>query len=248
MPLLETEAIVLRTFRLGETDKIASLLTRRLGRVRAVAAGAQRPKSRFGGLLEPLSYIELWLYERENRDLLRLNSAELMESFFEMQKDYRSNLAAQFLAEVLDRFLPEREVNERVFRLLLKTLRSLKRTGEIERPLVYFDYWLLRLGGFLPRFDQCVTCGRSLGESAGHFGPGSEGLVCAGCRSDGVEQTVSVSALTAVERACRSPLEEWLASGPGQAGLRPVRVFFEEIIESHLQKKLLTRPLLAQEA
>ena len=101
MPLRETEAIVLRTFRLGEADKIVSLLTRQLGRLRGVATGAQRTKSRYGGTLEPLSYIRLWLFERERRDLLRLNSAEILESFFDMQKDYRVQVAAQYLVEVL---------------------------------------------------------------------------------------------------------------------------------------------------
>ena len=100
MPLRETEAIVLRTYRLGEADKIVSLFTRQFGRLRAAAGGAQRTKSRYGGTLEPLSYIRLWLFERENRDLLRLNSAELLESFFDMQKDYRRQVAAQYLVEV----------------------------------------------------------------------------------------------------------------------------------------------------
>ncbi len=248
MPLLESEAIVLRTFRLGETDKIVSLLTRQFGRLRVVAAGAERPKSRFGASLEPLSYIRLWFYERENRDLLRLNSTELIESFFDMQKDYRFNLAAQFVAEVSERFLPEREVNERVFRLILKTLRGILRSKQIERPLLYFDYWLLRLGGFLPHLNQCSTCGRALGESPGYFGPGSEGLVCADCRTPNTQQAAAASTLVRVEQHCKSPLDEWLAGGPEPAGDRDVRLFFEELIESHLQKKLVTRPLLAQEA
>src|SRR5207245_11139502 len=139
MPLRKTDAIVLRTYRLGEADKIVSLFTRQFGRLRAAAGGAQRTKSRYGGTLEPLSYIRLWLFERENRDLLRLNSAELLESFFDMQKDYRVQSAAQYIVEVAERVLPEREVNERAFRLLLAVLRALKRWGEINRPLLYFD-------------------------------------------------------------------------------------------------------------
>ena len=156
MPLRETEAIVLRTYRLGEAEKIASLFTRQLGRLRAVARGAQRTKSRYGGSLEPLSYVRVEIFERENRDLLRLNSVELLESFFTMQADYRVQLAAQFLSEVAERLLPEREVNERVFRLLLTVLRALKTSGEVTRPLLYFDYWMVRLGGFLPRIGRVL--------------------------------------------------------------------------------------------
>src|SRR5208337_3000497 len=164
MPLRETEAIVLRTYRLGEADKIASLFTRQWGRLRAVARGALRTKSKYGGTLEPLSYVRLWIFERENRDLLRLNSVEIIESFFSMQQDYRVQLAAQYLAEVGERLLPERETNERVFRLLLAVLRALKHSAEVNRPLLYFDYWMVRLGGFLPSFANCPGCGRPLGE------------------------------------------------------------------------------------
>ncbi len=244
MPLRETEAIVLRTYRLGEADKIASLFTRQLGRLRAVATGAQRTKSRYGGTLEPLSYVRLWVFERENRDLQRLNAVELLESFFAMQKDYRLQIAAQYLAEAAERTLPEREVNERAFRLLLAVLRSLKQAGEINRPLLYFDYWLARLGGFLPGLDHCAACGRALGEESGYYGPGSEGLLCANCRMPGANQSVATATRAMVQRACSIPLERWLAEEKAPAGCREARRFFEEIIETHLERKLVTRPLL----
>ena len=247
MPLRETEAVVLRTHRLGEADKIASLFTRQWGRLRAAAAGAQRPKSRFGGTLEPLSYVRLWLFERENRDLLRLNSAELVESFFEMQKDYRVQVAAQYVAEVSERLLPEREVNERAFRLLLAVLRGMKRSGEINRPLLYFNYWLLRLGGFLPDLGGCAGCGRRLGEEAGYYGPGSEGLLCAACRILQTSLTVSAASLGMLATRCQGALDHWLAGDKAPAGVREARRFFEELIESHLERKLVTRELLAGE-
>src|SRR2546426_381468 len=119
IPLRKPEPIVLRPSRRGEADKIVSLFTRQFGRLRAAAGGAQRTKSRYGGTLEPLSYIRLWLYERENRDLLRLNSAELLESFFDMQKDYRRQVAAQYLVEASERLLPQAEGDERALRMVL---------------------------------------------------------------------------------------------------------------------------------
>jgi len=148
-----------------------------MGRLRAVAAGARRTKSRYGAALEPLSHVRAFIFEREHRDLLRMNSAELIESFFDMQKDYRVQLAAQYLAEVGERMIPEREPNDRLFRLFLAVLRSLNRSGEVTRPLLYFDYWLLRLAGFLPDFNHCQSCGRALGEADGFYLPGGVGLV-----------------------------------------------------------------------
>jgi DNA repair protein RecO (recombination protein O) len=247
MPLRETEALVLRTHRLGEADKIASLFTRQFGRVRAVATGAQRPKSRYGGTLEPLSHVRLWIFERENRDLLRINSAELAESFFDMQKDYRVQVAAQFIVEVAERFLPEREANERVFRLLLAVLRAMKRCGEVSRPLLYFDYWLLRLGGFLPDLGQCGACGRAL-EAQGYYGPGSEGLLCAACRLPQASQQVSLASLGKLVASCQGTLDRWISAEKPPADSREARRFFEELIEAHLERKLVTRELLAEES
>ena len=246
MPLRETEAIVLRTYRLGEADKIASLFTRQLGRLRAVARGALRPKSRYGGTLEPLSYVRAEIFERENRDLLHLNSLELMESFFIMQQDYRVQLAAQFLAEVGERLLPEREANERVFRLLLAVLRALKTSGEVNRPLLYFDYWMVRLGGFLPGFEACASCHRAFGEDGGYYSRGSESLLCSQCKHPGGRR-VSVASLAMAKASCRLPLDQWLAQEKAPAGCREARHFLEELIESHTEKKLITRQMLEAE-
>ncbi len=243
MPLRETEAIALRTYRLGEADKIVSLLTRQLGRLRAVAAGAQRPKSRYGGSLEPPSYVRLWLYEREHRDLARLNSCELIESFFDMQKDYRVQVAAQYVVEASEQFLPEREVNERAFRLLLVVLRAMKRSGEIVRPLVYFNYWLLKLGGLLPQIDRCGACGRQLGVESGYYGEGSEHLLCAECRR-GARAEVSAEARRIEASFKGLALDQWIGAGPPPRALNELRRFLEVLVESHVGKKLVTRPLL----
>lgn len=247
MPLRETEAVVLRTYRLGEADKIVSLFTRQLGKLRAVAAGARRSKSRYGSALEPLSYIRIWLFERENRDLLRLNSAEILESFFDMQKDYRLQVAAQYVGEVAERFLPEREVNERAFRLLLAVLRALRRSGEVSRPLLYFDYWMLRLGGLLPDLKHCANCGRVLGSAGGFYGRGAEGLVCQSCRSTQGMRPVAAESLAYAESARRSGLEAWIQAAAAPPGCREVRLFFEEVIEAHAEKPLATRSLLTEE-
>jgi DNA repair protein RecO (recombination protein O) len=246
MPLRETEAIVLRTYRLAEADKIASLLTRQMGRLRAVAAGARRTKSRFGAALEPLSYVRVFIFEREGRDLLHMNSAELIESFFDMQKDYRIQLAAQFVAEVAERMIPEREANDRLFRLFLAVLRSLKNSGEVTRPLLYFDYWMLRLGGFLPDLDHCRTCGRELAAEGGYYGPGAEGLDCATCRSSQAGQKMSAQAAAMVRAGCHKPLERWIVEEKAPPGCREARRFLEELIQAHAERKLVTRAMMEE--
>lgn len=246
MPLLETEALVLRTYRLGEADKVVSLLTRQHGRLRAVASEAQRPKSRFGGTLEPLSYIRVWLFERENRDLLRINSADLIESFFAMQGDYRLQLAAQYLAESSERFLPEREVSERAFRLLLVVLRALKQSGEVDRPLLYFDHWLLRLSGLLPDLSRCAACGRALAGEAVYYKSGAQGFFCARCRAGGAALPGDVPAVA--EKIRRLALDAWIASGAPLEVDRIARRLFETWIRASAEGKLLTLEMMAEEA
>ncbi|MGH9400586.1 MAG: DNA repair protein RecO [Terriglobia bacterium] len=265
MPLRETEAIVLRTYRLGEADKIVSLFSRQFGRLRAVAAGAQRPKSRYGGVLEPLTYVRLWLFERENRDLLRMNSAELLESFFSMQGDYRVQLAAQYMAEVSERLLPERETNERAFRLLLAVLRGLKTSGSIEKPLLYFNYWILRLGGFLPELNQCSQCGRTLTDEPVYYGGESLRVVCSNCQMDHMDSTgstghrLSAAMIALTEKIRHLPFDRWAnePKGPNELGapegrdapgtLREARLIFEAWVEICADKKLITRELMAHD-
>ena len=247
MPLIETEAIVLRTHRLGEADKIASLLTRQLGRLRAVAKGAFSRRGRYGAALEPLSYIRVWVYDRENRDLQRIGTAEIVESFFEIQRDYRVQLAAQYLAEVTERFLPDREVNERVFRLLLAVLRAFKRFGEVNRPLLFFDYWLLRLGGFLPDLSRCMACQRPFAGEDGYYDPVAVALVCSRCRNGSSLERISAGALGLIPAFRSVRIEQWIEKEAAPPGTRELRRLLEQIIEAHLERKLTTRSLLAEE-
>ncbi len=248
MPLVETEAIVLRTYRLGEADKIVSLFTRQMGRIRAVASGAQRPKSRYGGSLESMSYVRLWVYERENRDLGRLNSVEILESFFDMQKDYATHIAAQFVVEVAEQLLPERELNERAFRLLLVVLRALKQFREIDRPLVYFDYWILRLAGFLPDLTVCAECGRRFETDAAYYAERLPGLVGPECRKGlaAGARPMSAKSLAEVQRACAAPLDKWMAEPSKPNGISAVRELLESIVEAQAERRLMTRGLLAE--
>jgi DNA repair protein RecO (recombination protein O) len=246
MPVRETEAIVLRTYRLGEADKIISLFSRQFGRIRAAATGAQRPKSRYGGLLEPLSYIRLWLFERENRQLFRVNSAELLESFFGMQSSYRVQLAVQYMAEAAERLLPEREINERAFRLYLAVLRGLKATSEIDRPLLYFNYWLLRLGGFLPALGQCVVCARPLSGQSIYYGQNAVGFTCADCKRIGSPRGLSAGSLAVLEVISKTPLERWLASERSNPLANELRHALEAWLELSAEKKLVTLQMLAE--
>ena len=126
MPLKESEAIVLRSFPLGEGDRLVSFLDRQFGRMRGVARGARLPKSRFGSTLELLSHIRIWYFERETRDLVRINQCELIESFLDLQSDYKAGIFLALISEVTEGVLGEREPSDPQFRLVLLTARAVR--------------------------------------------------------------------------------------------------------------------------
>jgi len=109
VPLTETEAFVLRSYPLGESDRVVTLLTRSVGKVRGVAKGARRSRRRFGSNLEPLSRVRLTYFEREGADLVRIDGAELLESFYLLQEDPERAAVLACLAEVADAFAREQQ-------------------------------------------------------------------------------------------------------------------------------------------
>src|ERR1700686_2054258 len=112
MPARETEAIILKTFSLGEADRLVSFFGRTSGRMRGVASGARRIKNRYGSTLEILSHVQLWYIEKETRDLVRIQQCELLESFHKSQSDYQLTRAPAVGGATAELVLTEHEAAE----------------------------------------------------------------------------------------------------------------------------------------
>ncbi len=149
MPARVSEALVLRTYPLKEADLVVSFLTRDQGKLRGVAKRARRLKSAFGAGLERLSHVRMAYFQSETRELVNLDSCELIRSQFGLVSDYWAGVALDYFAEVSEQLLPPAEPNERFFRLLLAVLGSLQ-AGEPWRAVTYFSLWALRLSGWMP--------------------------------------------------------------------------------------------------
>jgi DNA repair protein RecO (recombination protein O) len=243
MPVLESEAIVLQTYPLGEADRIVSLLTRSAGRLRGVASGARRPKSRFGGTLEPMSYVRVWLYERETRDLLRVNQCELLESFLSVFQDFNSGVALALMTEITEAILPDREPSDPAFRLLLVVARAIKQTGKVTLPLAYFVLWNVRLAGWMPLMERCGRCGEPLGDGPAYSSHARPALVCAKCRLPGMQLLPGISR-AAGNRLLGARLEDLLAQNFPEPPLRDLTEYFLDIIERQAERKLQARAML----
>jgi DNA repair protein RecO (recombination protein O) len=146
MPLYTTDALILRTYKLGELDRIVVFLTRDRGKRRGVAKNARRSRRRFGGALEPMTYGRVGYRERERRDLV----------FLEYVEPVRSPLSAsgldalgyvEYFAELIDEWAPEADPNETLFRLGVSVVDALAAGVPVDPLARYFEYWLLRLQG-----------------------------------------------------------------------------------------------------
>ena len=151
MSATSSEAFILRTYPLREADLIVSYFTRDQGKLRGVARRARKPGNRFGSTLQRLSYVKVFYFHRENRDLDSIDSAELLRSHFSLSSDYELTVGLDYLAEVSEQLLPPHEPNERFFRLLLAVTAWLLETGKdgLWPAVNYFTLWAVRLSGFL---------------------------------------------------------------------------------------------------
>src|SRR5262245_48879106 len=149
MPVYTSEALILRTYKLGEADRIVVFLTRDRGKKRGVAKGARRPRSRFAAALEPMTEARVAYFENERRELVGLNYAEPV----------RSPMAAPafdalgyigYFAELLDEWAQEADADDRLFRLGASMLDALSAGAPVEPLARYFECWLLRLQGVYP--------------------------------------------------------------------------------------------------
>jgi DNA repair protein RecO (recombination protein O) len=192
------DGIVLRTQKLGEADRIVTLLTRRVGRVRAVAKGVRRTKSRFGARLEPFTHVDLLLYTGRSLDVI--TQADTVRPYGKpFSSDYPRYTTGTAMLETAEKFTPvEKEPAMRQFLLLVGGLRAL---GEgAHDPRLILDAYLLRslaVAGYAPALDECAVCGTRVGDPDGDgadasvalrafaFAIGSGGLVCRSCRTPG---------------------------------------------------------------
>lgn len=242
MALKESEAIVLRTYPLREADLLVTLFTRNEGKVKGIARSAKKSKKRFGGALEPMTYVRAFYDDRERRELARLDACEVLESPLAAEVTYERATALAHVAELLDELMPEREANDAVFRLTLSVLSCL-RGPAIWMPVTYFELWLTRLVGFLPDLSECMACGKSLNGHRAFFHVLADGLMCA------EDKRLASSELSRDSRALaahmfRTPVEKFEGTEFPKARAADLRKFLVQALERHLEKKLVTAGML----
>jgi DNA repair protein RecO (recombination protein O) len=238
------EAIVLRSWPFLEADLLVSLFTRAQGRIKGVARHAMRSRRRFGGALEPMTYVRASYAERPRQELVRLDSFEILSSPLSRPVDYARTAALQLVAEVIEEALPEQAPDDPVFRLVLSVVDEVQ-VGRVWLPVLYFALWMNRLMGWMPELARCVVCGEPLRGRTLYYSTGSDGMTCSDDRRPGAVALSAESAALA-ERIFRTPLGVLAAEEFPRARAADLRRFSIELLERHLERRLASARALAR--
>ncbi|MBB5339674.1 DNA repair protein RecO [Tunturiibacter gelidoferens] len=243
------EAIVLRVWPFQEADLLVSLFTREQGRVKGVARHAMRSRRRFGGALEPMTYVRATYAERPKQELVRLDAFEILSSPLSRPIDYARTAALQFVAEVVEEALPEQAPEDAVFRLVLAVLDQIQ-VGRVWMPVTYFSLWMSRLMGWMPELGRCVVCGlvldpRDGGGGTVWYSSTSDGVTCEDDRRPG---SVALSAASVGEavRMFRGTVGELAKEEWPKGRAADLRRFAVETLERHLERRLVSARALGR--
>ncbi|MEP6995207.1 MAG: DNA repair protein RecO, partial [Acidobacteriota bacterium] len=192
MRLHSSQAFVLGTHALRETDRIVSILTREFGKKRGVARGARRPRSAFGGALEPMTEADVVYYEKEGSDLVSIRSVDPIRASFSLSTDLERALLLPAMAESLETFVSESDPAEPFYRLARHAMDALFAGGSAASTAAYFDLWILKLSGLFPPTRECARCETALPETGPlSFDERLPGFLGPECASAGVRITAA---------------------------------------------------------
>ncbi len=230
-PLYRDTGVVLRTYKLGEADRIVVVLTQHHGKIRAVAKGVRKTMSKFGARLEPLSHVQLLLYQGRELDII--SQAESVGSLAPLVGDLDHLTNGLAIVEAVDQMTPDREPVGHLYRMLVGALRTVaERSGPLVVPAFYWK--LLAAEGVRPELDECVRCGVAEGLVAIDVVEG--GVLCRSCRT-GVP--VSAEALEVMRMILGGRLNEALDL-PASRVTHEVTAHATRALEHHLERCLRT--------
>ncbi len=235
MAIYRDSGIVLRTIKLGESDRIVTLVTERRGKVRAVAKGVRKTKSRFGARLEPLTHVAFQCYEGRNLDTI--TQAETLETFRAVREDLDRLSRASALLEAVDALVQEGDEDHRILQMLLGALRTLE-AGPTPLVVPAFFWKLLAHVGFRPLLEECAGCGAV--EPLVAFDLDVGGVLCRSCARG---TRVSPEGLDLLRRMLGGDLVAVLAEGTSAAGYE-VEHLATRALEHHLERRMRSVGLL----
>jgi DNA repair protein RecO (recombination protein O) len=242
VPVISSDALVLRTYKIGESSKVVVLLTRDLGKLRAVARGARGKRSRYRSALEPMSEVRVGLYGRQGAELYRLGPCELLRSAFRAAgRGLEASLVVQYLAELLDAFAQEGEAEEKVYRLARAAVTAAEEDVAPTSLGRYLEAWLLRLHGLYPALDACAGCARPLPGGPLRYHDAAHGFVCDDC-GPASGPFLPLAARAFLAEAFRRKPSDLVEPFPAEAAV--LEGFHRDLISRHLERTLRSQRVM----
>ena len=240
MPVQKTQAIVIRSFPLGEFDKIITFYTADFGKVRAVARSIRRPKSRFGGSLELLNLGTLVFFERPNKDLHAINDFDLIDAFDGIKADFDRTTYGCYLAELVDATeFAGQAVDQSVFHLLRYGFETLTQIGDVPLLARAFELQFLGLAGYAPQLWRCVVCAEAFHGPTVSFSSRLGGLLCANCEGqDAKVSTISRGSCELMKQLQKLDLSYLSRFRASNLNHRELKFFLSNFISYHTERTL----------
>lgn len=239
MSLKESEALVIKSYSLSEADRIVVFFTREHGVVRGVAKGAKRLQSKFGSTLEPFSTVQLTYFQKEDRELVSIQEAELIRSRFEAASDPAFLSTYSYIGDLLTEFALPHDADEKLYRMISACLSTVAGEAELAAVRLYFELWLLRLSGLLPDWSACENCGGEIRlDEPAHLVAGFA-LKCNRCRSGHALTQVSPEELRVYHNVQKLAPSAFIESASGgDEAVRSISSVMRRLIAQALGKEV----------
>jgi len=190
----QTEAVIIKRIKLGEADRIITFYTPGYGKLKAIAKGTYRPKSKLGGHVELLTHSKLLIAKGRNLDII--TQAETINSFITIKDDLDLMSRGLYMLELIDSITEEHFKNPELFDLLVNSLYQLSQAPRSDTVLRYYELHLLDYAGYRPQLQQCVNCNSPLSPITNNFSPRDGGVLCINCSDmEPIARPISVNAL-----------------------------------------------------
>ncbi|MCK5081277.1 MAG: DNA repair protein RecO [Candidatus Omnitrophica bacterium] len=233
-----TEGIVLKTFDLRETSRIATFFTKDRGKVKGVLKGIRADSRKFGSSVDKFSVNGLIYYEYLRSDLHLISQCDLKQFYFMIRQDYKRNIAANYMLELVDTVMPLEHPNKRVYRLMLDYLLSLETVKDIDKLVHIFQIKILLLSGFRPHIDACVKCHKKV-ENKARFSLRAGGLICSECPTTETHFTmISKGTIASMLHIEKSDWPKSLRLGLTNTARKELKYLLNNFLVYHLGKKI----------
>ncbi len=244
MPILRTDAIVLKRFNFRETSIIATFLTREYGKISGLLKGIRKEPRKFASTVEPFSHNEIIFYKSRHSTLHLVSQCDILNNFSPLRHDLSRVGTASVMMELADAVMPDEDRNTEVFELALRSLSELETNPKPDKIDAIFKIKLLSLSGFKPHLDSCISCA---GQSLGHakFSLRSGGLLCERCwTKDAAARSIFKGTIATILFIERNDFSRNLSLGMSAEVKKEIEMILNLFIRFHIEKNLKSQKVL----